>query len=64
MAESNPFLRVPCAHCKQQIDVNRYIVTTPEAWSESTIHLGNAHESFVGTVRCPHCYHLTTYSQQ
>ena len=63
-APTNSFdLRVSCANCQHQIDVNKYILRPPDDWPENRLHLVTHAETFVGTVRCPTCDHLTTYTR-
>ena len=53
---------VQCASCKQQIDVNRYIVKEPPQGSLGSIHIMRMAGDFVGAVLCPACRHVTIYT--
>ena len=57
-------LHVECANCKQQIEANKYIFGPPQDWTLNNIHLVTVAEGFVGTVRCPHCFHFTVYQKR
>lgn len=57
-------LTVECAHCKQRVDVNRYILKPQDTWPAGKMHVVAVAPGFVGTVRCPHCGHFTTYSRR
>ena len=58
-----PDLRVQCANCKLQVDVNRYLVLPPEEPLADKLHLAAfAEGGFVGSVHCPNCGYFTTYA--
>jgi ribosomal protein S27E len=54
-------VRVRCANCKQELEVNRHIANLPPEWPEGKVHWVPELEGFVGTVSCPGCGHYTTY---